>query len=88
MESKTDLPITAFKSAKDWSSWLQKESLRSKGIWMKISKKDSEEKTITYAQALEEALCYGWIDGQKKAFDDQAYLQKFCPRGHKVSGLR
>lgn len=80
MESKTSMPVVVFKAVKDWSAWLSKNSQVSKGVWMKISKQDSKEKTITYAEALEESLCYGWIDGQKKSFDQQAWLQKFCPR--------
>jgi uncharacterized protein YdeI (YjbR/CyaY-like superfamily) len=80
MESKTSMPVIAFQSAKDWRAWLSKNSQVSKGVWLKIFKKESKEKTITYAEALEEALCYGWIDGQKKSFDKQAWLQKFCPR--------
>lgn len=83
MADKNILPVIAFQSAKEWRDWLQKNSEASKGIWMKISKKDSKEKTITYAEALDESLCYGWIDGQKKTFDKQAWLQKFCPRGPK-----
>jgi uncharacterized protein YdeI (YjbR/CyaY-like superfamily) len=81
MESKANMPVIAFQSAKEWRSWLSKNSQISKGIWLKIFKKDSKEKTITYAEALEESLCYGWIDGQKKSFDKEAWLQKFCPRG-------
>lgn len=80
---RTNLPVIAFQSAKEWRDWLQKNSEASKGIWMKIYKKDAGEKTITYAEALDESLCYGWIDSQKKTFDKQAYLQKFCPRGRK-----
>jgi uncharacterized protein YdeI (YjbR/CyaY-like superfamily) len=83
MKSKANMPVVVFQSAKDWSSWLSKNSQISTGIWLKIFKKDSKEKTITYAEALEESLCYGWIDGQKKSFDKEAWLQKFCPRGSK-----
>ncbi len=80
MESKADIPVIAFRSAKDWQSWLSKNAGASAGIWLKIFKKDTGEKTVTYAEALDEALCYGWIDGQKKSLDEQAWLQKFCPR--------
>jgi uncharacterized protein YdeI (YjbR/CyaY-like superfamily) len=83
MESKDSMPVIAFQSAKEWRTWLSKNSQISIGVWLKISKKDSKEKTITYAEALEESLCYGWIDGQKKSIDEQAWLQKFCPRGPK-----
>lgn len=80
MKSKADMPVISFQSAKDWSAWLSKNAQTSKGVWLKIFKKDSKEKTVTYAEALEESLCYGWIDGQKKSFDELAWLQKFCPR--------
>jgi uncharacterized protein YdeI (YjbR/CyaY-like superfamily) len=83
MESKVSMPVIAFQTAKEWRTWLSKNSQVSIGVWLKISKKDSKEKTITYAEALEESLCYGWIDGQKKSLDEQAWLQKFCPRGPK-----
>src|ERR1700758_1356161 len=83
MESKIDIPVIEFQSAEAWRTWLSKNGEVSKGVWLKIFKKDSNEKTITYAEALEESLCYGWIDGQKKSFDEQAWLQKFCPRGAK-----
>ena len=83
MESKINMPVISFQTAKEWHTWLSKNAQISKGVWLKIFKKDSNEKTITYAEALEESLCYGWIDGQKKSFDEQAWLQKFCPRGGK-----
>lgn len=83
MADKNILPVIAFQSAKEWRDWLQVNSAVSNGIWMKLFKKDSKEKTITYAEALDESLCYGWIDGQKKSFDKQAWLQKFCHRGPK-----
>jgi|SRR6185437_9988047 len=80
MESKINIPVISFKSDKEWRTWLSKNAQTSNGVWLKIFKKDSNEKTITYTEALEESLCYGWIDGQKKSFDEQAWLQKFCPR--------
>jgi uncharacterized protein YdeI (YjbR/CyaY-like superfamily) len=83
MESKVDLPVISFQSAKEWRSWLSKNAPASTGVWIKIFKKESKEKSITYVEALDEALCYGWIDGQKKSLDKQAWLQKFCPRGSK-----
>ena len=74
------LPIKAFKSPGVFETWLEKQHDKSTGIWMKIYKKDSDIKTITYAETLDVALCFGWIDGQKQAFDEQCWLQKFCPR--------
>jgi len=83
VKSEVNIPIVAFQSAKKWRTWLSRNSQVSKGVWLKIFKKDSKEQSITYAEALEESLCYGWIDGQKKSFNKQAWLQKFCPRGPK-----
>jgi uncharacterized protein YdeI (YjbR/CyaY-like superfamily) len=74
------LPILEFKSAKTFETWLLKNHAKSNGLWLKIFKKDSGIKTISYADALDVALCYGWIDGQKKTFDEKAWLQKFGPR--------
>jgi len=77
------LPILEFKTAKTFETWLAKNHDNSNGLWLKIFKKDSGIKTISYAEALDVALCYGWIDGQKQAFDEEAWLQKFSPRGAK-----
>lgn len=83
MATLPTIPTIAFKTADAFETWLEKHQDSSTGIWMKIFKKDSGQKTITYAEALDVALCYGWIDGQKKTFDELAYLQKFCPRREK-----
>jgi len=83
MTNLNTLPIIEFKTAKTFETWLMKHHDNSKGIWLKIFKKDSGKKTISYAEALDVALCYGWIDGQKQAYDEQAWLQKFSPRGEK-----
>ena len=80
MTKLNTIPIIEFKSTKTFEAWLLKNHETSSGLWLKIFKKDSGEKTISYAEALDVALCYGWIDGQKQAFDEQAWLQKFCPR--------
>jgi uncharacterized protein YdeI (YjbR/CyaY-like superfamily) len=69
-----------FKSPKDFRRWLDKNHADSEGIWLRIYKKASGKPTITYAEALDEALCYGWIDGQKKGFDELSFLQRFTPR--------
>ncbi len=80
MTKLNTLPTLAFKTTEAFETWLEKHHVDSVGIWMKIFKKDSGKKTITYAEALDVALCYGWIDGQKQKFDEAAWLQKFCPR--------
>ena len=73
-------PVAAFKSAADFRAWLARNHASSKGIWLRIFKKDSGRSTITYAEALDEALCYGWIDGLKKSHDAESWIQRFCPR--------
>ena len=79
----SDLPILPFASKKKWTDWLAKQHDKSPGVWLKIAKRDSGIASVTYDEAVESALCYGWIDGQKKGFDDKYWLQKFTPRGSK-----
>jgi uncharacterized protein YdeI (YjbR/CyaY-like superfamily) len=69
-----------FKSSADFRQWLEKNHTGSTGIWLRFFKKASGEKSLSYAQALDQALCFGWIDGQKKPFDAQSWLQRFTPR--------
>ena len=76
-----ELPTRMFKDASAWKAWLAREHARSAGLWLRISKAGSSVKSVSYSEALDVALCYGWIDGQKKAFDDATWLQKFTPRG-------
>jgi uncharacterized protein YdeI (YjbR/CyaY-like superfamily) len=70
----------SFASRKEWSAWLEKNHRLAGGVWMRLGKKGSRLQTITYAEALEAALCYGWIDGQKRGESDDAWLQRFLPR--------
>jgi uncharacterized protein YdeI (YjbR/CyaY-like superfamily) len=77
---KPDSPILSFTTAKELTSWLAKHHAVSTGIWIRLFKIKSRVKTITYAEALDAALCYGWIDGQKKSYDAESWLQKFTPR--------
>ena len=79
----TDLPILPFASQKKWADWIAKQHDKSSGVWLKLAKKGSEISSVTYDEALEVALCYGWIDGQKKGYDDKYWLQKFTPRAAK-----
>ena len=76
-----ELPVRLFKDAESWEAWLAKQHASSAGLWLRIGKAASNVKSVSYAEALDVALCYGWIDGQKKAFDDATWLQKFTPRG-------
>jgi len=76
-----DQPIIAFATAAQFRQWLTRHHADHPGIWLKIAKKASRIPTVTYAEALDEALCLGWIDGQKKTFDETTFLQKFTKRG-------
>jgi len=77
------MPIMFFAQPHAWETWLSEQHQASRGIWLRMAKKATGIPSITYAQALDVALCYGWIDGQKKTFDDSSWLQKFTPRGPK-----
>lgn len=80
MASKKLLPVIFFESQTDWESWLEDNQTVSPGVWVKMAKKASGIVSLDYPQALESALCYGWIDGQKNAFDDTYWLQHFTQR--------
>jgi len=73
-------PIIAFATAAEFRQWLTHHHSDHPGIWLKISKKASGIPSVNYAEALDEALCFGWIDGQKKTFDERTFLQKFTKR--------
>lgn len=77
---EADSSATLFKSAKAFETWLKKHHATSDGLWLKIAKRGADEPSVTYPEAVEIALCWGWIDGQKKGLDDQHYLQRFTPR--------
>lgn len=83
MTKEKNIPVLEFKTAEAFETWLIKNHGNASGIWIKLLKKNSGIKTISYAEALDIALCYGWIDGQKQSFDDKAWLQKFTPRREK-----
>ena len=78
--NNSDQPIISFNSPQEWNSWLEQNHGNSNGVWLRIFKKDTGIPTTTHAQALQEALCFGWIDGQAKKYDEHSYLQKFTPR--------
>ncbi len=80
MSAKQELPIIHFASRDTWKVWLAEQHTSSSGLWLKIAKKGSGIATVSYAEALEVALCYGWIDSQKGGFDDEYFLQRFTPR--------
>jgi uncharacterized protein YdeI (YjbR/CyaY-like superfamily) len=75
-----DLPILLFATPADLEAWLEENHASSAGLWLKIAKKGSGVESVSYAQALELALCFGWIDSQKRGFDERHFLQRFTPR--------
>lgn len=83
MDKLDTLPIIAFETIETFETWLFENHENPYGLWIKIFKKGSAKKTISYAEALDVALCFGWIDGQKKTFDEESWLQKFTPRREK-----
>jgi uncharacterized protein YdeI (YjbR/CyaY-like superfamily) len=80
MSTKRDLPIISFESPDTWEGWLADHHTTSSGLWLKFAKKASSIRTVSYVEALDVALCYGWIDGQKDTFDADFFLQRFTPR--------
>jgi uncharacterized protein YdeI (YjbR/CyaY-like superfamily) len=80
MEMFKDLPVIHFESADKFAAWLDKNHTQPAGAWLKLAKKNTGAKSVTYTEALDVALCYGWIDGQVQKYDKQFYLQKFTPR--------
>jgi uncharacterized protein YdeI (YjbR/CyaY-like superfamily) len=75
-----DLPVLPFPSQAEWESWLEDNHADAAGLWLKIAKKASGIETVTYAEAIDVALCFGWIDGQRGRFDDEWFVQRFTPR--------
>ena len=70
-----------FATTSAWRTWLEKQHAKSKGLWLEFAKKENSRPSITHAQALEAALCFGWIDGQTKSSNDGWWCQRFTPRG-------
>lgn len=74
------MEVLSFATSIEFRTWLKKNHNESLGIWLRIWKISAGTPTLTYAEALDEALCFGWIDGQKKPYDSQSWLQRFTPR--------
>lgn len=74
-------PTLTFATPQAWEAWLEQNGGSSAGVWLRLAKKSAEAPTVTYAQAVEGALCHGWIDGQKQAESAHYWLQRFTPRG-------
>jgi uncharacterized protein YdeI (YjbR/CyaY-like superfamily) len=80
---KKDLQIISFALKNEFDSWLEQNQINTKGIWIRFFKKESGITALNYNEALDVSLCYGWIDGQVKKYDEKSYLQKFTPRRSK-----
>ena len=80
MAAKPDLPLVQVADQGAWREWLDANHSETQGVWLKLAKKGSPTPTVSYAEAVEEALCYGWIDGQVRRFDEHFYVQRFTPR--------
>jgi uncharacterized protein YdeI (YjbR/CyaY-like superfamily) len=81
-QSKIQPPTggATFASQALWAAWLDTNHETSAGVWLQLARKGAAARSVTYAEAVEAALCYGWIDGQKRALDASAWLQRFAPR--------
>ncbi len=80
-ESRRELPILAFVSQAAWEGWLAGQPRAVKGVWLKLAKKDSGIASVSQVEAVEAALCHGWIDGQGDKYDADYWLIRFTPRG-------
>lgn len=80
METLNTIPIIAFASQAAWEAWLKQHVNQTEGVWIKFAKRGSGIPSVAYAEALDVALCYGWIDGQARPYESPYYLQKFTPR--------
>ena len=78
-----DDPVLFFNDSAAFETWLSVHHEQSKGAWLQHTKKGAKRTSVSYAQALDVALCWGWIDGQKRAHDDETFLQRYSPRGRK-----
>ena len=76
-----DPPVLLLKDKKAWERWLSRNHDKSTGVWLRLAKKGSDIQSLTHAEALDSALCYGWIDAQKKPVSPRAWLERFTPRG-------
>jgi uncharacterized protein YdeI (YjbR/CyaY-like superfamily) len=82
-KAASDMPIVEFPHQKGWAAWLDKNHDKSQGVWLRMAKKASGIPSVNYAEAVEVALCYGWIDGQGKSEGETTWRQKFTPRSKK-----
>lgn len=77
------VPPLSFEDQEAWRSWLRENHAKSSGVWLRLAKKGSDVRSVSYLEAVDVALCFGWIDGQKKSDDERYWLQRFTPRSDK-----
>ncbi|KPV60441.1 bacteriocin-protection protein [Paenibacillus sp. A3] len=82
-KKESELPILLFADPSSWEAWLEQNHAASAGVRLRLAKKQADVVTLTYQEALESSLCYGWIDSRKEAYDENTWLQRFTPRGAK-----
>lgn len=75
-----DRPVLLFEGPGEWEAWLEENHAAAPGVWLRLGKKGAGLRTLTYEEALDAALCWGWIDGQKRSWDAVSWIQKFTPR--------
>jgi uncharacterized protein YdeI (YjbR/CyaY-like superfamily) len=83
MGALDELPVRTFSTQAAWRKWLEANHSKSPGIWLRVAKKGSPRKSVTYQEAVEVALCFGWIDGRMRSVDDRHFVQSFTPRRRK-----
>jgi uncharacterized protein YdeI (YjbR/CyaY-like superfamily) len=76
-----ELQVLFFENEQAWAEWLERNHSSSPGLWLRLAKRKAQIQSLSYAEALDVALCYGWVDSQKKTFDESSWLQRFTPRG-------
>lgn len=82
-EGPGGLPVLLFETPEAWTEWLDRHHSDSPGAWLRLARKKAELRSLSYAEALDGALCFGWIDSLKKSYDEDSWIQKFTPRGPK-----
>jgi len=80
VNTKPEAPIISFATQADWEAWIAEHQANQEGVWLKLAKAGTGIQSVTRDEALDVALCYGWIDGQSRSVDDQYWLQRFTPR--------
>jgi uncharacterized protein YdeI (YjbR/CyaY-like superfamily) len=88
MDGMEESPVLQFASQQEWEAWLEIHHAEVRAVWLKFAKKGSGIRSVSYEEAVEGALCYGWIDGQSKSYDGQFWLQRFTPRSRKSKWSR